>query len=121
MGLEKKLQTVHQMQNAQNNVRAFLCSIINQFQLTAERADERSADCMNITYRQNGDYLIPNIIIRTISSIRFRAASSISAQCSKSLSDNTSSLNSIGRRSEEHTSREEMRNHTKISQKRKLP
>ena len=34
---------------------------------------------------------------RTISSMRFRAASSISAQCSKSLSDSTSSLNSIGR------------------------
>ena len=33
MGLEKKLQTVHEMQNAQNNVRAFPCSIINQFQL----------------------------------------------------------------------------------------
>src|SRR5699024_9480397 len=33
-------------------------------QFTAERAAERSADSMNITYRQNGDYLIPNIIIR---------------------------------------------------------
>ena len=33
----------------------------------------------------------------TISSMRFRAASSISAQCSKRLSDSTSSLNSIGR------------------------
>ena len=32
--------------------------------LTAERADERSTNSMNITYTQNGDYLIPNIIIR---------------------------------------------------------
>ena len=31
---------------------------------TAERADERSTNSMNITYTQNGDYLIPNIIIR---------------------------------------------------------
>ena len=99
---------------------------------------------MNITYTQNGDYLIPNIIIRKTKPlghygrlrkaylemhrpilfnelvlsdklfehcaeideaarnrmeliVRFRAASSISAQCSKSLSDSTSSLNSIGR------------------------
>ncbi len=33
-------------------------------QFTAERADERSTNSMNITYTQNGDYLIPNIIIR---------------------------------------------------------
>ena len=33
-------------------------------QLTAERADERSTISMNITYTQNGDYLIPNIVIR---------------------------------------------------------
>ena len=33
-------------------------------QLTAERADERSTNSMNITYTQNGDYLIPNIVIR---------------------------------------------------------
>ena len=33
-------------------------------QFTAERADERSTNSMNITYRQNGDYLIPNIVIR---------------------------------------------------------
>ena len=33
-------------------------------QFTAERADERSANSMNITYTQNGDYLIPNIVIR---------------------------------------------------------
>ena len=31
---------------------------------TAERADERSTNSMNITYTQNGDYLIPNIVIR---------------------------------------------------------
>ena len=31
---------------------------------TAERADERSTNSINITYTQNGDYLIPNIIIR---------------------------------------------------------
>ncbi len=29
-----------------------------------KRADERSTNSMNITYTQNGDYLIPNIIIR---------------------------------------------------------
>ena len=33
-------------------------------QFTAERADERSTNSMNITYTRNGDYLIPNIIIR---------------------------------------------------------
>ena len=33
-------------------------------QFTAERADERSTNSMNITYTQNGDYLIPNIVIR---------------------------------------------------------
>ena len=33
-------------------------------QFTAKRADERSTNSMNITYTQNGDYLIPNIIIR---------------------------------------------------------
>ncbi len=38
------------------------CSSRQQF--TAERADERSTNSMNITYTQNGDYLIPNIIIR---------------------------------------------------------
>ena len=31
---------------------------------TAERANERSTISMNITYTQNGDYLIPNIVIR---------------------------------------------------------
>ena len=39
-------------------------SVRSRQQFTAERADERSTNSMNITYTQNGDYLIPNIIIR---------------------------------------------------------
>ena len=33
-------------------------------QFTAERADERSTNSINIAYTQNGDYLISNIVIR---------------------------------------------------------
>ncbi len=39
-------------------------SVRSRQQFTAERADERSTNSMNITYTQNGDYLIPNIVIR---------------------------------------------------------